>query len=371
MRVVYWNSIPSPYMVDRFNAVADRGELDFEVWFTDRTHPDRSWTIDESTWRFRYRYLPSVAVLGRRLRLPSPLLQRARPDLLVMLYGEPVYVVGFVLAKLRRMTTMFWAEVTFDSWFRRTALKERLKRLLFSNVDAILTVGADGQRHAERYGVPRDTIHLAPHVVDAAHFTSGAELARGGREQLRRELGIEGTCFIYVGRLWSGKGLDTLLDGFARVAEPSSLLLLGDGPDETRLRERCEALGLGNVVFAGFKQHDELPRWFAAADVFVFPTLGDPYGLVVDEAMASGLPVISTSAAGEIGLRVEDGVTGFIVPPGDSATLARRLTQLAADPELRARFGTAGLTKIAGSSPARWAADFERAALAVVGGRAA
>ncbi len=92
-------------------------------------------------------------------------------------------------------------------------------------------------------------------------------------------------------------------------------------PEDGTLRQACAARGIRNVSFVGFIQKRELPRYYALADVFVFPTLGDPYGLVVDEAMACGLPVISTSAAGEIHDRVEDGVNGYIVPPGRMALL--------------------------------------------------
>jgi glycosyltransferase involved in cell wall biosynthesis len=76
------------------------------------------------------------------------------------------------------------------------------------------------------------------------------------------------------------------------------------GPDEPLLCERCREEGLTNVAFAGFHQSDTLPSLLAAADAFVFPTLGDPFGMAVPEAMACGLPVISTSAAGEIRGRI-------------------------------------------------------------------
>ncbi|AER56169.1 hypothetical protein DSC_07590 [Pseudoxanthomonas spadix BD-a59] len=67
--VVYWNNIPSPYMVERFNALADRNPFEFEAWFNDRIHSDRSWTVDEAAWRFRYRYpllrpYPALAITG-------------------------------------------------------------------------------------------------------------------------------------------------------------------------------------------------------------------------------------------------------------------------------------------------------------------
>lgn len=360
-RIVYWNNIPSPYMVERFNALADRGAFEFEAWFNDRIEPGRSWDVDESTWRFRYRYLPSTQIGRHRLRWPWPLLGR-RPDVLVSLYAEPVFLFGWMLAKLRGIKTGFWVEVTFDRWLKRRAWKDAIKRLVFPRVDVVVTVGADGERFARRYGCPPGRIMFAPHVIDVRHYAGLAKLARPQRGP-DRAAGLHGTTYIFVGRLWWGKGLNYLLDAYALVQkhspESTSLLLVGDGPDEAKLRRQCTEQGIAQVVFAGFKQKSELPRWYAMADVFIFPTLGDPYGLVVDEAMACSLPVISTSAAGEIRDRIEEGVNGYIVPPEDSAALAERMLKLAGDPALRQRMGEQSYEKIKDHTPERWAKDFE------------
>ena len=360
---MYWNNIPSPYMVERFNALADRGAFEFEAWFNDRIEPGRSWDVDESTWRFKFRYLPSTRIGTRVLHWPLPVFGR-RPDVLVSLYAEPVFIVGWLLAKLRGVKTGFWVEVTFDRWIKRRAYKTWIRGWLFKRIDAIVTVGDDGRHFAERAGASAEKIFYAPHVIDVSHYANGALLARTDREQLRMELGLQGTTFVYVGRLWWGKGVTYLLEAFeaaqAHTCDEISLLLVGDGPDETMLRQRCIERGLRNVVFAGFKQKPEVPRYYVASDVFVFPTLGDPYGLVVDEAMACGLPVISTSAAGEIRDRIEDGVNGYIVPPEDSAALAERMLALVQDVALRARMGNISAEKIKGHTPEKWAGDFER-----------
>ncbi len=116
----------------------------------------------------------------------------------------------------------------------------------------------------------------------------------------------------------------------------------------------------GRVVFAGFIQQSSLPRIHAAADVLVFPTLGDPHGLVVEEAMASRLPVVVTTAAGDIEERLPDGEAGFIVPPADPDALADRMVRLAADPELRRRMGARGDVIVTGRTHERYAQDFER-----------
>ena len=141
---------------------------------------------------------------------------------------------------------------------------------------------------------------------------------------------MTGCVFIYVGRMVSGKGLDTLFSAYRKVRSVDldvSLLLVGDGPEQQRLQ--AETGELSGVVWAGFIQPAQLPGIYSIADVMVFPTLGDANGLVVEEAMAAGLPVISTSAAGDIRARVPEGVAGYVVPPADPDALATRMIELA------------------------------------------
>lgn len=372
--VVYWNNIPSPYMVDRFNALASRGVFDFEAWFNDRTEPDRSWTVDEARWRFRHRYLPTTHFAGRTQHWPLPLLDRRPPDVLVSLYATPVFVAGWTLAMVRGVKTGFRVLMTHDSWVSRQRGKEALKRFMFRRVGAIETPGEQGREFALALGARGERIFITTHTVGAQFRQAAALPDREHREFLRRQIGLAGTTFLYVGRLWHGKGVEYLIGAFQLVQQQSSdevsLLLVGDGPDEERLRRLCRSRRLRNVVFAGFKQRKELAVYYCLADVFVFPTLGDPYGLVVDEAMACSLPVISTSAAGEIRSRIEDGVNGFIVPPEDSRALAGRMSHLASDSTLRSAMGRLCKVKVQDHTPERWAEDFERLVESLIGASA-
>jgi glycosyltransferase involved in cell wall biosynthesis len=361
--VVYWNNIPAPYMVERFNAVAERGNVDLEVWFSTRTESDRSWAVAEESWRFPYRYLPAIRA-RRGSTIPLSAL-RAQPDVLVSLYASPSFMVGSTAARLRGIRTAYWVEVTFDAWITRRRWKERLKSALLPRAHGILTAGRDGAAFAMRYGASPERIFTVPHVIDFDRYATGSARARASRDTVRAQLGLHGVTFAYVGRLWSGKGLDQLLDAFAGLEREGthdvSLLLVGDGTDEARLRKRCADEGFEDVVFAGFHDGDALPPLYAAADAFVFPTLGDPFGMVVLEAMACGLPVISTSAAGEIADRIDEGVNGFVVPPADAEALRTRMELLASDKSLRVRMGDAATAKVAGQSPHVWAEAFEQA----------
>jgi glycosyltransferase involved in cell wall biosynthesis len=364
-KVVYWNNIPAPYMVERFNALVRRDRFDFEAWFSSRTETDRSWKVDEREWEFRYRYLPRVKGARYSLTFPTPLFSARVPELLVSLYAAPSFLIGSRIAAARGVRTAYWVEVTFDALIQRRRWKEALKSAVFPRADAILTAGADGGDFARRYGASPGRTLIVPHVIDFGHYNGGGTLEADERARVRAQLGVRGVTFIYVGRLSPGKGLDHLLDAFGALqrasSEEVSLVLVGDGVDQDALRARCVGERLENVSFTGFQDADSLPRMYAAADVFTFPTLGDTFGMVVLEAMACGLPVIATTSTGEIADRVVDGVNGFLVPPARSEELLDRMTLLAGDAELRRRMGRASVEKVAGQTPDLWAEAFEQA----------
>ena len=357
--VVYWDNSPAPYTIERFNLLADRGNIDFVVWFARRTDYAHNWDVNEASWRFRGEYVedPSAgpAAAHRFIRRCKAI----RPDLILMLHGERPFVAGMPLIKAQGIPISVQVLPTYDAWIRRAWWKELAKHAIFRSVDAAKTAGPEGQKQWQRYGLPAERFF---HVRQSIDFDRHAVVRpEGERTALRARLGLDGCVFLYVGRFWEGKGVSTLLEAYraARLANPHmSLLLVGGGPQEASLRRQAE--GIPGVVFHPFVQTAELPKYYAAADVFVFPTLGDPHGHVVEEAQAARLPIIATSEAGEIRSRVMEEESGFIVPPRDSGALSARMLALASDPALRAAMGGRGYEHAATLDHGTWAADFER-----------
>lgn len=158
-----------------------------------------------------------------------------------------------------------------------------------------------------------------------------------------------GRRLLYVGRLAATKGLPILLESLASLrSEYPDLVLtvVGDGPDRAVVEEQTTRLGLGqNVRFLGYRSQDEVCDEMGATDVFVLPSFAEGVPVVLMEALATGLPVVATRIAG-IGELVEDGVSGYLVSPGDPISLAERLRRLVEDPALRSRFGAAGRAKV-------------------------
>ena len=145
---------------------------------------------------------------------------------------------------------------------------------------------------------------------------------------------------LFVGRFVYYKGVDVLLEAMARC--PGTLLLVGGGPLEPALRQRAIALGIQDrVVFAGLVSDEDLPAYYQASDVFVLPSIArtETFGVVQVEAMAAGLPVVSTDLPTGVPWVNQHGVSGLVVPPADAGRLADAMGCLLRDPELRLRLG--------------------------------
>jgi colanic acid/amylovoran biosynthesis glycosyltransferase len=154
---------------------------------------------------------------------------------------------------------------------------------------------------------------------------------------------------LYVGRLAANKGLPILLQSLASLKTSHadiSLTVVGDGPDRAELEKMTEELGLvERVKFIGYQSQAEVRQHLQQTDVFVLPSFAEGVPVVLMEAMAAGIPVVATQIAGVSEL-VEDGISGYLVPPGDPDSLAKRIELLLSDRSLRAKFGASGRLKV-------------------------
>jgi len=225
----------------------------------------------------------------------------------------------------------------------RGALKRAGLPALLGRVAACLAIGRHNAAFYRAHGVPESRIFLAPYAVDNGFFQSHAARL-SDRVALKRELGLpEAPLVLFSGKLSPVKRPLDLLRAFEQVVRrrPAALAFVGDGPLDAEIRAYVAARGVPGVHLLGFRNQSELPRCYAAADVFVLPSAFEPWGLVVNEAMCFGLPVVVSDKVGAGGDLVQDGVNGFITPARDITVLAQRLDDLLADGERRRRMGEA------------------------------
>jgi colanic acid/amylovoran biosynthesis glycosyltransferase len=154
---------------------------------------------------------------------------------------------------------------------------------------------------------------------------------------------------LYVGRIAANKGLPILLQSLVSLqsSHPEiTLTVVGDGEDRSFLEEMSLQLGLQERVnFVGYKSQAEVRQYLQQTEVFVLPSFAEGVPVVLMEAMAAGVPVVATQIAG-ISELVEDGISGYLVPPGDPISLTKRIESLLNDGELRSRLGASGRLKV-------------------------
>jgi glycosyltransferase involved in cell wall biosynthesis len=214
-------------------------------------------------------------------------------------------------------------EILGELWSTRTI---RHTDLELSLADLILAPSPFVRDDLLRRGIPPDRLVLLPYGVDVDRFSPCERDNRPGPIRL-----------LYVGQVGYRKGLPYIAEALRRLEmDPSSFRVVGPVVKQSRILERR----LHDVDYVGKVQHGQLTAQYHEADVFLLPSLSEGMGLVVLEAMATGLPVVVTRESGYDGV-VRDGVEGFIVSARDSEAIARRLEILAADGDLRARMGRA------------------------------
>jgi glycosyltransferase involved in cell wall biosynthesis len=216
-------------------------------------------------------------------------------------------------------------------WWRE-ALKRRVVRLFH----AALVAGSSHRAYARALGLLDDAIFEGYDAVDNAHFADGAARAREGAADLRRTYALPRRFFLAAGRFIQEKNLTRLIEAYELYwrnagTEPWSLVLLGDGELRATLEDRVHELRLQqHVLMPGLRQYDELPTYYGLADALVHASTSDAWGLVVNEAMASGLPVLVSDRCGCAPDLVEHGVNGFTFDPYDFAALAGLMQRIAA-----------------------------------------
>lgn len=372
-RLVIVTEIIAPYRIPVLNALAQSAEIELEVIFLSENDPTlRQWKVYKDEIKFHYQVLPSWRQRFGRYNLllnrgVVSTLSRIEPD--VVLCGGYNYLASWTAAywaRAHRVPLLLWSEST--AWDRRRGypLVEFMKTRFLKLCTAFVVPGRSSLNYLTDLGIAEQRIFTAPNAVDTALFSKAAEAARGDESQARARHRLPSRYFLYVGRLVKDKGVFELLDAYAQLDAGLrcnvSLLLVGSGANQRELEERAKRIAPGTVQFLGFVHREELPEIYALAEGLIFPTHSDPWGLVVNEAMACGLPIIVTSVAGCALDLVEDGWNGYVVPPRDGSRLANAMANLLGDAGRREEMGRRSRERIEAFSPVAWARGMLEAA---------
>jgi phosphatidyl-myo-inositol dimannoside synthase len=343
-RIALLTEIPAPYRIPLFNSLSETDGVDLRVLFLATRDPRRQYPVYEEEFRFDRHVLRGKGAVARGRWVVWSMGTRGEldefdPDIVLLGgWNQPAFWTGLRWARSHGRPVVLWVESTLYDERSGSLVFERLKRRAVGAASGFLVPGRAALEYVESLGVEPARIVVAPNAVDLSIFSVDVE--RNGRD---------GCTFLYVGRLAPEKGLDVLLDAFEDV--PGRLLIAGSGPQEAELRSRTN----GRVQLLGQIAREELPDLYARADCFVLPSRSEPWGMVLNEAAAAGLPLVASEAAGAGWDLIEDGVNGYRVPVDDAHALADALRKVAADRAWRERAGERSRQLTVGYTGEAWA----------------
>jgi glycosyltransferase involved in cell wall biosynthesis len=293
---------------------------------------------DSNAW-----FSPRKEFLGLLLAL----IKNRYPIIITSCYS-PQTIISLLTSKITRGKYILWIEDWFipkPKSFKskiRFVLLDLIARLALENAGAVVVEGSPQRRHVREFGVPLEKIFQSNHSsLDYSKFKS---------LDLRQKLNLgEAFVILYLSRIIERKGLDVLIKAFSMIEKERGdvyLLICGNGSFRSSCESLVKEMQIKHVIFTGLIQDDEKASFYKTADVFVLPSrilmeeeLTEGWGLVVNEAMSMGKPIITTDAVGAAEDLVKNGINGYVVTNGDIEELYLALRKMVGDQRLRETMG--------------------------------
>jgi len=345
-RVAFVSPEPTPYRSPLLDRVAATGEIDLTVVYAAHTVAGRTWKVEPL---HRAVFLDGLKIPGLRgvFRHDYPVtpgiwraLREARPDCVVV-SGWSTFAAQAALSwcRARRVPYVLLVE-SHDvgpkpGWRRR--VKETVVPPIVKRAASVLVTGSLARESMLAQGADPERVRVFANTVDVVRYGERADELAPRRDELRAGFGLspEDVAVLTVARLAPEKGIDVLLRAVARAG--LAAVVVGEGPERARLEQLARELEVRATFTA--RPWEAVVEAYVAADVFALLSAREPWGVVVNEAAACGLPLVLSDRVGAARDLLRDGENGVLVPAGGVDPAAEAFRRLAADPELRARMG--------------------------------
>ena len=335
MNVLWLTNYPSPYRVSFFSELGKELELTVlcENTISQQTHRNKKWFVNKYD-NFTLIFLKQIK-LGKviiNLEVLKYLYSKQYDFVVLGDYSTFTSIIAAIFMNLSRYRYL----ISIDGAYQRHSdgLKDIIKSYIIRNAIHFFSSSDTSDQYLIKYGALKSKITRYNFTSLKKNEILTSKISKEEKEELRQELNIkEEIAILVVGRFIKCKGIDFVLNMADCIPGKLGYYIAGDLPTDEYL-DIVRKKELYNVHFVGFQVKEDLKKYYKACDIFVFPTRYDPWGLVVNEAMANGMPIISTNQSAAALHFIQDGKNGYIYKVDDEEDYLRKLKIMCSDPKL-------------------------------------
>lgn len=356
MKVLFLTNIPAPYRVDFFNELGKNCDLTVLFERSNAGDREKKWQENKAL-NYKAIFMKGINIGNEGALCIEVLkyLNKSYDHIIVGGYSTPTGILAINFLKLNRIP--FFLSADGGTIKEENKLMYMFKKYLISSAKYWLSTSNETNKYFLHYGALKDRIYKYPFTSLREEDILTDNVSLEEKETIRRRLNIkEEKVIISVGRIIPVKGFDILLDAAKNISSEYGIYIIGGTPTTTLL-EKKQKYNLHNVHFKEFMSKKEINEYYKLADLFILATRGDVWGLVINEAMAKGLPVITTDRC-VAGLElIEDEKNGYIIPSENSELLGEKIVQILQNPILKDNMSKNNLKKISNYTIERMAID--------------
>ncbi|WP_239618848.1 glycosyltransferase family 4 protein [Cohnella mopanensis] len=343
MKVLFITNIPSPYRVEFFNELGKTCQL--TVWFEAESESNRHWKVEKGEMNFSYKFLKGLT-LGVDKHVNWSIIKELRAsqfDVYVLgCYSSPTEMAAIQWLRSRRIPFLLNSDGGFVT--QESEWKHKIKKYFISSATGWLSSGRHCTEYLIHYGANPAFIYEYPFASLSYSDAERAPMRPEKLEEFKRQERLKSKVVVSVGQFIARKGFSELLEASAPLDDgQTSLVIIGGGPLKDEYRKIIQELRLKNVVIKDYMDRAQLIDYYRVADLFVLPTHQDVWGLVINEAISFGLPIVTTTGAGAAYSLVDHGRNGFIVDTQDINGFVQKCQYLLENDAIRDGFGMESL----------------------------
>jgi glycosyltransferase involved in cell wall biosynthesis len=354
-KIIFYSIVPSPYQRDLFYALSQLPELELQVCYLEESVADSPWP--EKPLQLYEKVLAGTHLKwgASRFHLNWHLPNLSNIDVVVFNGYQNIVTQWILRTKGRNIPCIFWGETMLGS---RDGIKGKIQRVFADSLNQCAAIAAIGTKAQKDYQqrFPNKPIFNIPYYCDLTEFS-----------QNRPERPKNPVTIVFCGQMIARKGVDLLLKAFSRIIDDglqAKLLLVGREAELPQMMSNLPQKVQDCIEYAGFQAPEALPEFFRQADIFVLPSRYDGWGVVVNQALGAGLPIICSDTVGAGAELVEQGKNGWIVPVGDVDALYEALKKYVQNPTAIKAASEASIAKSASWVPEvgarRWLEVFQK-----------